>query len=310
MDILIRSKLFVPASRPELFGKALASAADSISFDLEDAVAENRKAEARAAVSAFLRTALRQPAGKAIIVRSNAVSSRHFEDDMDAIVWSGLDILNLPKPESAAAVLMAASVLARFERKRGITRPIGILANIETPLALRRAADIACADPRVIGLQLGFADLFAPLGIDRSDTFAVRQVQLAVRLAAGEAGVWAFDAAFADVANREGFQAEAQAAQRLGYVGKTCIHPSQIELANAVFQPNQQQIERAMRVIEVARSAEKTDVGAFTVDGRMVDAPFIREAQAIVGLATRLGLLPPDNEVGNTNPQRVARERP
>jgi len=189
-------------------------------------------------------------------------------------------------------VRLAAAALARLEIERGIERPIGILANIETPAALRRAADIAAADPRVVGLQLGFADLLEPLGIDRSDTFAVRQIQLAVRLAAGEAGIWAYDAAFADVKDRAGFLEEAQASQRLGYMGKSCIHPNQIELANSVFQPNEKKIADALRVLEASRDAEQSGMGAFMVDGRMVDVPFIRQAEAVVGLAERLGLLP------------------
>lgn len=291
MGILIRSKLFVPASRPDLFAKALASAADSISIDLEDAVPENRKAEARAAVSSFLLTT-RPPVGKVVVVRVNGVGTGHFADDISAVAWPGLDILNLPKPESADDVRIASAALARFEAERGIVRPIGILANIESPVGLRRASEIAAAAPRVVGLQLGFADLFEPLGIDRSDAFAVRQVQLAVRLAAGEAGIWACDAAFADVNDRLGYIEEAQAAQRLGYMGKTCIHPSQIELANSVFQPNEKKIAHAVRVVEASREAEEKGIGAFVVDGRMVDVPFVNQAKAVVGLAMRLGLLP------------------
>jgi citrate lyase subunit beta/citryl-CoA lyase len=292
VGVLIRSKLFVPGSRVELFDKALASAADSVSIDLEDAVPADRKTEAATAVSAFLRTVRQAPLGKTMIVRVNGLATPHFESDLCAVVWPTLDILNLPKVESADDVRLAAAALARLEHERGIERPIGILANIETPAALRRAADIAAADPRVVGLQLGFADLLEPLGIDRADVFAVRQIQLAVRLAAGEAGVWAYDAAFADVKNRAGFIEEAQAAQRLGYMGKSCIHPSQIELANSVFQPNEKKIADAVRVLEASRDAEQSGLGAFMVNGRMVDVPFIRQAEAVVGLAERLGLLP------------------
>jgi citrate lyase subunit beta/citryl-CoA lyase len=285
---VMRSKLFVPGSRPELFAKALAGEADGISIDLEDAVEEGRKAEARGTVGAFLHAG--QPASaKVIIVRVNGQDTPHFTADLEAIAWPAVDLVNLPGAESAEEIRSVSQILARLETERGIERPIGILANIETPRGLRRAAEIASADPRVEGLQLGFGDLFEPLGIDRADTRAVRSVQLAVRLAAGEAGIWAYDSAFAAVKDPEGFKAEAEAARRLGYLGKTCIHPSQVALANAAFRPSEAEIAWALRVAEATERATREGVGAFLVDGRMIDAPFSRRAEAIVALARRLG---------------------
>jgi citrate lyase subunit beta/citryl-CoA lyase len=287
----MRSKLFVPASRPELFARALAGEADAISFDLEDAVQERRKADARAELAGVLRATPPGSTGKTIVVRVNGLTTPHFEADLAAVAWPGLDLLNLPKPESPDDIRAAAAALARFEAERRIERPIGILANIESPRALRLAAEIAAADPRVCGLQLGFGDLFEPLGIDRSDAAAVHHLQLAVRLAAGEAGIWALDAAFAAVDDPDGYRREAEAARRLGYLGKTCIHPSQVPLANAVFRPSDAEIAHALRVVAAAREAEARGVGAFTVDGRMVDGPFITRAEAVVAVARRLGLV-------------------
>ena len=292
VDLVMRSKLFVPASRPELFAKALESEADAISFDLEDAVQERRKAEARRAVQTLLQATSPRSRGKVIIVRVNGLRTPHFEADVAAVAWPGADMINLPKPESAEDVRAAAAVLARYETERGIERPIGILPNIESPRGLRLAAEIARADPRVVGLQLGLGDLFEPFGIDRTDARAVHAMQLAVRVAAAEAGVWACDTAYAAVKDPEGFTREAEAARRLGYIGKSCIHPSQISLANAVFRPSDAEIAAALRVVEAARGAESHGVGAFLVDGRMIDSPFIRRAEAILGAARQLGLLP------------------
>ncbi len=287
---LMRSKLFVPGSRAELLPKAVASETDAVSIDLEDAVQEARKAEARATAARFLHAAPPASSGKIMIVRVNALATAHFEPDLDAVVCPGLDLVNLPKVESADDIRTAAAALRRCESERGIGRPIGILANIESPRGLRRAAEIATADPRVVGLQLGFADLFEPLGIDRQDAAAVRQVQLAVRLAAGEAGIAAYDAAFAAVTDPAGYRREAAAARRLGYLGKSCIHPSQIAIANDVFRPSDEEIAHAQRVLDAARDAEGRGVGAFTVDGKMIDAPFVEGARAVVALARRLGL--------------------
>ncbi|MGH7367613.1 MAG: HpcH/HpaI aldolase/citrate lyase family protein [Candidatus Rokuibacteriota bacterium] len=288
----MRSKLFVPASRPELFAKALAGEADALSFDLEDAVPESRKGEARHTLRAFLQEAATRPAGKVLIVRVNGLTTPHFEADVAAVAVPGVDLINLPKPESAEDVRAAAAVLARVEADRGIERPIGILANIESPRGLRLAAEIACAHPRVVGLQLGLGDLFEPFGIDRADAGAVHAMQLAARLAAAEAGVWTCDTVYGTVADPEGYTREAEAARRLGYIGKSCIHPTQVPLANAVFRPTDAEIAAALLVVEAARGAETSGFGAFLVAGRMIDGPFIRRAEAILGAARRLGLDP------------------
>jgi len=281
----MRSKLFVPGSRPELFPKALASQADSLSFDLEDAVPETGKAEARRLVGQALQSPEFAASKKTLIVRVNGLGSPHFAADLAAVVGPRLDLLNLPKVESAANVRAAAQALATLESARGLTRPIGILANIESPRGLRLAAEIASADPRVAGLQIGYADLMEPLGIDRGNASAVAQIQFAVRLAAGEAGLWACDAAYGAIKDLEGYQAEALAAKRMGYIGKSCIHPTQIAVANEIFRPSDEEISFARRVIE---TAEKTGAGAFTVDGRMIDAPFIKRAHAVLAIARQL----------------------
>jgi citrate lyase subunit beta/citryl-CoA lyase len=289
----MRSKLFVPGSRPELFDKALAGPADALSFDLEDSVADARKGEARDALRALLRGGAAAACGKTLIVRVNAIDTPHFTQDVAAVVQPGLHLLNLPKPDSAADVRAAVEAIERAERANGVTQPVRLLVNIETPRALRIAHELAGAHPRVAGLQLGLGDLFEPLGIGRREPQAVVHAMLAVRLAAGEAGVFAYDAAFADIRDSEGFSAEARQARALGFIGKSCIHPSQVALANAAFQPTREEIDAALRVVRAAREAGANGVGAYVVDGKMVDAPFVLRAEAIVATATRLGLVQP-----------------
>ena len=291
----MRSKLFVPGSRPELFAKALAGPADALSFDLEDSVVESRKAEARQAVRACL-LALAQPGAAALqpvlIVRVNALGTAHFEDDVRAVVLPGLSLLNLPKVERPADVWQAEQALEQAERANGVTRAVRLLLNIETPTALANAAALAASHPRVAGLQLGLGDLFEPLGIARHEPQAIAQVMFALRMAAAQAGVFAYDSAFADIANGEGYRAEAALAQRLGFLGKSCIHPSQVALANAVFAPDAAQIAHALRVLDAAQAAQNSGTGAFVVDGRMIDAPFVARAQAVVEQARRLNRMP------------------
>ena len=287
----MRSKLFVPGSRPELFAKALAGPADGISIDLEDAVVEAQKDQARATVAAWLPTT---PPGhhKVLIVRVNAMDTPHFAEDVRAVVRPGLQVLNLPKPDSPGAVRAASAAVAEAERANGVTAPVGLLLNIETPGALRQAAALAMADPRVVGLQVGLGDLFEPAGVDRREVAAVQQVLFAVRMAAAEAGVAAYDGAFAHIADTAGYLAEAQLARRLGFAGKTCIHPSQVALANDAFRPTDAEIAHAVQVLAATTAPDNQGRGAFVVNGRMVDAPFIRRAEATVRVARSLGLLP------------------
>lgn len=288
----MRSKLFVPASRPELYPKALASAADAISFDLEDAVEEGAKPAARQALSGLFaggRTAMQ---GKLVVVRVNAVETPHFAADLEAIACEAADVLNLPMVESAATVREAVAALERIEAARGLDPRIGILANIESPRGLRLAADIATAHPRVMGLQIGYGDLFSPLGIPMGEPSATQAVRFAVRMAAGEAGIGAYDGAYVDIKNPAGYASDARAAQQMGFVGKSCIHPTQIAIANDVFRPAQADVAHALRVVEAAHDALARGVGAFVVDGRLVDGPFITRAERLVELARRLGMLP------------------
>ncbi len=289
----MRSKLFVPGSRPELFAKAMASEADALSFDLEDAVDESRKGEARRELAKFLRT-LPENCGKTIIVRVNGIESPHFEEDIAAIVGPGLDLVNVPKPESPDDIREAAGVIYKAERDAKLTNSIGILANIESPRAYRLAAEIATADPRVKGLQVGWGDLIEPLNMDRYNPATVEAMLVWIRIAAGEAGIFAYDGAYANIKDTEGYQREAEMSRRLGYLGKSAIHPSQVPLANAVFRPTDIEIAHSLKVVEAAAKAKAEGVGAFTVNGKMIDGPFIRRAEAILELARRLKLITND----------------
>jgi len=169
--------------------------------------------------------------------------------------------------------------------------PIRLLLNIETPTALRQAFELASAHPRVMGLQLGLADLFEPISISRKEPFAIRYAMMQVKFAAAEAGIQAYDGAYADIKNTEGFIAEAQFAASIGFAGKSCIHPSQVALTNDAFRPSDAAITHALKVLAAAREAELRGIGAYVVDGKMIDPPFFKSAQALVATAKRLGLI-------------------
>jgi citrate lyase subunit beta/citryl-CoA lyase len=281
--MLMRSKLFVPGSRPELFAKAACSEADAISFDLEDAVAHHRKEGARSAVFSFLRSNPLGPA-KVSIVRVNAIGTPWFERDIAAAVEAGADIVNLPKVESAADIDVALTAIGRAADG---PKKVGLLANIETPKGIRLAAEIAAAHARVVGLQLGLVDLFLPLGIARHEASAVQYARLAVRLAAGEAGIPAYDAAFTDIRNPAGCRQEAEDARALGYNGKSCIHPSQVAIVNQVFAPRDAELAHARKVLEAAYAEAARGSQAFALDGHLIDAPMIAHARNVMAAARR-----------------------
>lgn len=277
----MRSKLFVPATRPALLAKALAGEADAVCLDLEDGVAQTEKAAARASATGLLH-ALEPGHGKTLMVRINGVNTPDFERDLDAIVLAGVDMINLPNVESPDEIAHLAQLVSRLQVQRGLPAPIGLIANIESPLGLRHAEAIAGAHTTVAGLQIGFGDLFEPLGIDRRDTAATAYVQMQVRLAAGLHGVAAYDAAYADISDLAGFQAQAEAARRLGFAGKTCIHPSQVAAANRAFQATAAELEFARQVVDAWQGATQSGVGAITVAGKMIDKPFAERAAAIL----------------------------
>lgn len=278
----MRSKLFVPGSRPELFAKALAGDADALSFDLEDAVPLAQKDAAREAVATFVTSDAARAAAKLLIVRTNGLDTPQFGADISVLARTGISLLNLPKIETASALRAAVAVISRAEAAAGVDTPLRLLVNIETPTALANANEIACASARVAGLQLGLADMFEAYGIVRTDPSNVHAAMFAMRMAAARAGVFAVDAAWAALDDTEGYAAEAAMARRLGYIGKSCVHPRQVALANAAFAPSEDEIAAARRIVE---AAQHTAAGAFVVDGKMIDLPFLKRAQALVAAA-------------------------
>lgn len=277
----MRSKLFVPGARPELFDKAMAGPADVLSFDLEDSVPEAGKQAARAQVAGFLARADVAAGGKRIIVRTNGTDSPYFAADLAAMAVPAVWLLNIPKVESVAQVQAVATALEQAEAANSVTCPIGLLLNIESPRALRLARELAAAHPRVAGLQLGLGDLFAANGIARTPA-NVHAAMFAVKMAASEAGVFACDGAWPDVTDAEGFRNEAELARQLGFIGKSCIHPRQVGQANVIFSVPEAELDEARRIVAAARDASELGRGAFLFEGRMIDLPFLRRAEALL----------------------------
>lgn len=261
-----RSLLYVPGSNARALEKAAGLAADMLIIDLEDAVPADRKDEARAAMRAAVAAGL---AGRRVAVRINATGTAEQAADIDAIADLALDAVVLPKVDAAADL--------------GPVRGLGIavLAMIESPAAIYAARDIA-ADPAVTGLIAGLNDLAhelkLPGGVDRG---AMSHAIQAIVLAARAAGVWGFDGVYNAIDDAAGFAAEAAEGRRLGFDGKTLIHPSQVDPCNAAFAPSAREIAAAEALVAAATG------GAQRHDGRMIEDMHVAAARALLARTGR-----------------------
>ncbi|TDC78800.1 HpcH/HpaI aldolase/citrate lyase family protein [Streptomyces hainanensis] len=272
--------LYVPGDRPERFDKAMASGADVVIIDLEDAVDGSRKDAARE--NTVRRLADRPPAeaGPELHVRVNDLATARGRDDLGALAGlPGLDAVRLPKVDSPDDLALvddtfgdqATPAHALLESARG-------LAN----------ADAIAAHPRVAGLALGEQDLTAALAIRLESAFD--QIRLRVVLAAAAAGLDPVPMSiYPDIADTEGLRASCAHGRDLGMFGRTAIHPRQIPAIRAAFRPTAEEISRAREVVEAAERAGDRGVGAVALpDGRFVDAPVVSRARDILALADRI----------------------
>jgi citrate lyase subunit beta/citryl-CoA lyase len=278
---LRRSKLFVPGNRPDRMGKAAASPADALSLDLEDAVPDAEKASARQAVVQFLED---HSPRQEIWVRVNGRETEHLVEDVLAVASMHVNVINVPKAEHPRDVELVEELLNYAERKAGLQRRIAIVPTIESPAGLRHAYEIAKASSRVVALQLGTGDLRKATGIEAL-TENLRAVRTLLSLAAAEAGVHAMDSAFTNVADVTAFETDAKDARSLGFRGKSCIHPSQVEIANRVFSPTDAEIEEAGEIIAAFDAALEQGIGAIQVNGKLIDGPIADVARRILEAA-------------------------
>lgn len=269
-----RSVLFTPGDRPEMLRKAPATGADVIVFDLEDAVAPGRKAEAREAVAEVLADPEFDPACE-VRVRANP----EFEDDLAVLERARPDGLMLPKAASGA------DVAALDERVREHGGSLPVLALIESARGVLAAPEIA-AHEATDALAFGAEDLAADLGATRTEEGTeVLYARERVVIAASAADCGAIDTVYTTIDDREGLAEETRFAAGLGYDGKMAIHPAQVGPINQAFSPDPEEVEWARRVLEARERAEREDRGVFRVDGEMIDAPLIARAERIVDRA-------------------------
>ena len=269
----LRSLLFAPGSDERKLTRALASGADAVVADLEDAVAPAEKGPARELVARMLAEPVRDCAR---IVRINGADTDLWRDDVAAIAPLGLDAVMLPKatPEAVAAL--------------GPSGP-PLVAIVETAAGLRLAYETACA-PRVAALVLGAADLGAELRLEpRADGQEILFARSSLVVDSAAAGIGPpLDVVHLDTRDDEGLEQEALLARSLGFGGKLCIHPAQVEIVNRVFGPSDEQLAWARAAVDAYERGLADGRGAVSLDGEMIDAPVAERARAMLekGLPT------------------------
>lgn len=284
-----RSMLFVPIINDRFVQSALRQPADAIQLDLEDSIALEQKAQARELVASVAARCHEQ--GKDVIVRVNR-PWRHLVRDIEASVGPHVKALTLPKVPNAAFVQAVAEIIDELEIEQGMAPgTTRLIAMVEDAEGLHNMNDIAAAHPRLCGLIVGAEDLAVSMQMAvTADTLYMPNVlAVAACRRAGIAPI-GFVGSVADFADREAFQKTVERGAALGFEGAFCIHPAQVAIANAAFSPSRAEVERARKLIAAFKEEEAKGRSACTFEGRMVDAPVVKQAQRIVKKGEAFGI--------------------
>ena len=274
--------LFVPGSNAAMISNTFIYKPDSIMFDLEDAVALKEKDSARILVAHALQHPLYQEIET--VVRVNPLDSEFGLADLNAVVRAGVDVVRMPKTETAQDVIDMDNAITEIEKACG--REVGstlMLAAIESPLGITQANQIATASKRLIGIALGAEDYVRNLKTERSpEGIELLFARCSILQAARAAGIQAFDTVYSNANNEEGFLKEAALIKQLGFDGKSLVNPRQIELLHNLFAPTQKDVEQAQKISEAAEEAERNGLGVVSLNGKMIDAPIIDRARLVL----------------------------
>jgi citrate lyase subunit beta/citryl-CoA lyase len=280
-----RTALCVPAVDPQRIANAMNSAADEVVIDLEDAVPPDGKESARAVLARFPWSSY--PAGKLIAVRVNAPRSRWCHRDLECVVISvPATSIVLPKVESRGDLDFAERMLDGLEAELPRARRIGVQALIETAAGLARLDDIVSRPDRIDSLILGYADLAASLGRGAGfDAESWLPAQERVLWAARMAGLEAVDGPYLGVAEDAGLSAAARRAATLGFDAKWAIHPRQLGVLEAAFEPPPEALQRARAILDALGSAHSEGAGAVQLDGQLIDEAMALAARRVLAKA-------------------------
>lgn len=303
-----RCQLFGPGSRPALFEKMAASAADVINLDLEDSVAPADKPEARRNIIRAINTV--DWGGKYLSVRINGLDTPFWYRDLVEVLEEAgdrIDQIMIPKVGCAADVYAVDALVSAIEAAKLRQKRISLEVIIETAAGIAHVEEIAASSPRLQAMSLGAADFAASMGMQTTGIGGTQEnyymqrgearhwsdpwhwATAAIVAACRTHGVLPVDGPFGDFSDEEGFRAQARRAATLGMVGKWAIHPKQVTLANEVFTPSDAQVSEAREILAAMEAAKAAGQGAATYKGRLIDIASMRQAEVIVRQAELIG---------------------
>jgi len=290
MERLRRTMMFVPGANAAMLRDAPLYGADSVMFDLEDAVSLNEKDSARTLVHFALKTF--DYSAIETVVRINGLDTVGALD-IEAMVLAGVNVIRLPKTETAQDIIDVAAVITQVEEENDL--PVGttkMMAAIESAEGVLNARDIATASDRLIGIALGAEDYVTNMKTRRyPDGQELLFARSMILHAARAAGIAAIDTVFSDINDTDGFIAETTRIKQLGFDGKSVINPRQISLVNGIYAPSKAEIQQAKEVIWAIREAESKGSGVISLNGKMVDKPIVERAERVIALAKAAKLI-------------------
>lgn len=290
MERLRRTMMFVPGANAAMLRDAPLYGADSVMFDLEDAISLNEKDSARTLVHFALKTF--DYSAIETVVRINGLDTVGALD-IEAMVLAGVNVIRLPKTETAQDIIDVAAVITQVEEENDL--PVGttkMMAAIESAEGVLNARDIATASDRLIGIALGAEDYVTNMKTRRyPDGQELLFARSMILHAARAAGIAAIDTVFSDINDTDGFLAETTRIKQLGFDGKSVINPRQIPLVNGIYAPSKAEIQQAKEVIWAIREAESKGSGVISLNGKMVDKPIVERAERVIALAKAAKLI-------------------
>jgi citrate lyase subunit beta/citryl-CoA lyase len=289
---IMRSLMFVPGHRERMVEKALGLSLDVAFLDLEDGAPPGEKDNARAMVA----RALGRPSGGPLrFVRVNAIGTDRLEADLRAVVRPGLQGLVLPKVERPEEVLTVDAILNEREPSAGLERgSVKFIPSVESARGLLNAPAIAACCERVVGIMFGAEDFGLDLGLPTNREGEARELiyaRSAMVVAAASVHVQAIDGVWPDIHDGEGLRRDALQARRLGFSGKSLIHPGQIDTINEIFSPTPGEVDYARRVVQAFEEAEARGEGAIAFGGQLIDLPIVERARRLLRLHAAIGRL-------------------
>ena len=287
---LKRTSLYASGSNPVNMIQAAFYNEDCIVYDMEDSVPLSEKDTARLLIYNTVR--YHRPANKYVIIRVNGIYSEFIEEDLEAAVRARPDAIRIPKVEYKEEAVRICNRITEIEKEAGLeVGKIEVWCNIESYLGMINAYEIATADPRIVALALGAEDFTASMKSTRTKAgLEIFYARNAILTACRHAGIEAIDAVFSDINDIEGLKEDTQLTKNLGFDGKTCVHPRQIDVVNSFFTPSAKEIKYALRVLEAVEEGARLGKGAVTLDGGMIDKPMELRARTTLAQAEAAGV--------------------